>query len=200
MTHPSPAPTGGSDPLFDALEATVTSAGIRAMFALLAERLAAQQRWHALFDARLLEARATLGLPLTGELVIEPEATPASPAPLASPGSEVDARSLAACREVGWPLVEEGQVAAGWMYLRAAVTPAEMAERLAGLVARLPAQEMGAADTPAEETAQEIIHVALWEGFRCSWPATAPAMRSPPTNRPSPGCPPGGRSLQRGCW
>ena len=135
------------------------------MFGLLAERLAAQQRWHALFDARLLEARATLGLPLTGELVIEPEATPASPAPLASPGSEVDARSLAACREVGWPLVEEGQVAAGWMYLRAAVTPAEMAERLAGLVARLPAQEMGAADTPAEETAQEIIHVALWEGI-----------------------------------
>ena len=80
MTHPSPAPTGGSDPLFDALEATVTSAGIRAMFALLAERLAAQQRWHALFDARLLEARATLGLPLAGELVMEPEATPATPA------------------------------------------------------------------------------------------------------------------------
>jgi hypothetical protein len=167
MTNASPAPTGASDPLFDALESTAASAGIRAMFALLAERLAAQQRWHALFDARLLEARATLGLPLTGELVIEPEATPAtpaSPAPLASPGSEVDARSLAACREVGWPLVEEGQVAAGWMYLRAAVTPAEMAERLAGLVARLPAQEMGAADNPAEETAQEIIHVALWEG------------------------------------
>ena len=120
MTNASPAPTGASDPLFDALESTAASAGIRAMFALLAERLAAQQRWHALFDARLLEARATLGLPLTGELVIEPEATPAtpaSPAPLASPGSEVDARSLAACREVGWPLVEEGQVAAGWMYL-----------------------------------------------------------------------------------
>jgi len=138
------------------------------MFALLAERLAAQQRWHALFDARLLEARAMLDLPLAGELVMEPEdspAPPASPAPLASPRSEVDARSLAACREVGWPLVEEGQVAAGWMYLRAAVTPAEMAERLAGLVARLPAQEMGAADTAAEETAQEIIHVALWEGI-----------------------------------
>ena len=162
MTHPSPAPTGGSDPLFDALEATVTSAGIRAMFALLAERLAAQQRWHALFDARLLEARATLGLPLAGELAMEPEA---ASAPLASPRSEVDARSLAACREVGWPLVAEGQVAAGWMYLRAAVTPAEMAERLAGLVAHLPAQELGAADTPAEETAQEIIHVALWEGI-----------------------------------
>jgi hypothetical protein len=93
---------------------------------------------------------------------MEPEATPATPV---SPRSEIDARSLAACREVGWPLVEEGQVAAGWMYLRAAVTPAEMAERLAGWVARLPAQEMGAADTPAEETAQEIIHVALWEGI-----------------------------------
>ena len=135
------------------------------MFALLAERLAAQQRWHALFDARLLEARATLGLPLAGELAMEPEAASAPPASLASPRSEVDARSLAACREVGWPLVEEGQVAAGWMYLRAAVTPAEMAERLAGLVAHLPAQEMGAADTAADETAQEIIHVALWEGI-----------------------------------
>jgi len=168
MTNPSPTPTGASDPLFDALESTAASAGMPAMFALLAERLAAQQRWHALFDARLLEARAMLDLPLAGELVMEPEdspAPPASPAPLASPRSEVDARSLAACREVGWPLVEEGQVAAGWMYLRAAVTPAEMAERLAGLVARLPAQEMGAADTAAEETAQEIIHVALWEGI-----------------------------------
>ncbi|MEI7863189.1 MAG: hypothetical protein WCJ21_11180, partial [Planctomycetota bacterium] len=164
MTDSSPAPHGASDPLFDALESTATNAGLPAMFALLAERLAAQQRWHALFDARLLEARATLGLPLAGELAMEPEAASAPPASLASPRSEVDARSLAACREVGWPLVEEGQVAAGWMYLRAAVTPAEMAERLAGLVAHLPAQEMGAADTAADETAQEIIHVALWEG------------------------------------
>jgi hypothetical protein len=70
---------------------------------------------------------------------------------------------------VGWPLVDEGKVAAGWMYLRAAAEPEEVGQRLAALADRLAATAAGdaAADPDAQradETLQEIIHVGLWEG------------------------------------
>ena len=143
----------------DALQATAASRGLDAMFSELADSLAARKRWHSLFDARLMQARAALGLPLAGDSrSIPPEKQAA-----------LEARSLAACREVGWPLVEEGKVAAGWMYLRAAAEPEEVGQRLAALADRLAATAAGdaAADPDAQradETLQEIIHVGLWEG------------------------------------
>jgi hypothetical protein len=92
--------------LFDTLAAEAAR-GPADLFATLAASLIERRRWHALFDLRLLEARAALGLPLTGDL-----------GPLeATVRDALDERSLAACREVGWPLLAEGSVAAGWMYL-----------------------------------------------------------------------------------
>lgn len=76
-----------------------------------------RKRWHALFDTRLLQARFALGIAMVGDVA---QIDPAKRLLL-------DERSLEACREVGWPLVEEGHVAAGWMYLRAAAEPEEMA-------------------------------------------------------------------------
>jgi hypothetical protein len=61
---------------------------------------------------------------------------------------------------VGWPLLAEGSVAAGWMYLRAAAEPAELASKLRDLAACLPAD-----GEAAEAVHGEILHVALWEGI-----------------------------------
>ena len=135
--------------LFDTLAAEAAR-GPADLFATLAASLIERRRWHALFDLRLLEARAALGLPLTGDL-----------GPLeATVRAALDERSLAACREVGWPLLAEGSVAAGWMYLRAAAEPAELASKLRDLAACLPAD-----GEAAEAVHGEILHVALWEGI-----------------------------------
>jgi hypothetical protein len=152
------SPTGSSE-LCDALAATAATRGLEGMFAELTASLAARQRWHSLFDARLMEARAALGLPLAGDSRTIP----------AEKQAALEAKSLEACREVGWPLVAEGKVAAGWMYLRAAVEPEEMGRRMATLAERFerPAATNDAPtadDEQGDETLQEIIHVALWEG------------------------------------
>ncbi len=135
--------------LFDTL-ATDATRDTTAMLRTLAASLRERRRWHALFDLRLLEARASLGLPISGDLsMVDP-----------AHREVLDERSLAACREVGWPLLDEGAVAAGWMYLRAAAEPEAVAGKLRELAARLPAD-----DEAAETRRQEIVHVALWEGI-----------------------------------
>ncbi|MFM9198060.1 MAG: hypothetical protein ACKOWG_20430 [Planctomycetia bacterium] len=147
--------TSAPDDIFAALAATVDADGTAAMFETLAASLKARGRWHALFDLRLLEARLALGLPATGDLGDVPAAL----------RDELDERSLAACREVGWPLLDAGQVAAAWMYLRAAAAPADITERLARLAAGIMANGDVATDEAAAERLQEIVHVALWEGI-----------------------------------
>jgi hypothetical protein len=122
------------------------------MFATLAASLQRRRRWHALFDARLLEARLRLGLPAGGDLSGVPEQV----------RQQLDEASLAACREVGWPLLDEGQVAAAWLYLRAAAEPAEMAAKLADIAGRMTVPPDD--DEAAARQLQELIGVALWEG------------------------------------
>lgn len=160
MTDSSPEP----EDIFTQLAATADAAGAAAMFDTLAASLKARGRWHALFDLRLLEARIALGLPATGELRGEGAQGDISPAVR----DQLDERSLAACREAGWPLLEAGQVAAAWMYLRAAAAPAEVAEKLERLAHGLTASQENLQNLDDEETAarlQEIVHVALWEGL-----------------------------------
>lgn len=137
---------------FTALTRLHDEAGADAMFDALAASLAARRRWHALFDARLMQARVAIGLPPVGM----PGDVPAELR------DRLDERSLAACREVGWPLLDDGQVAAAWMYLRAAAEPAAVSARLATL-----AEALGTApddDDEAARTMQEIVGVVLWEG------------------------------------
>jgi len=169
-------PSDGVD-LYERLTTIAQTDGTDAMFNALAQSLRNRRRWHALFDLRLMQARTALGIPLYGDLTHLPPATRDS----------LDSHSVEACCEAGWPLVDEGRVAAGWMYLRAAVEPAEMSRRLAA-IARTIAQRtcqnhidathpsldadtlspdgMAAttADEAADQTIQEVIHVALWEG------------------------------------
>ena len=135
--------------IFATLAATAVAQGPRAMLETLAESLRERRRWHALFDLRLLQARVALSLPPTGEIGTLDETT----------RDKLDQASLAACREVGWPLLDEGHVAAGWMYLRAAAEPQEVSRLLAALASGLPED-----DEAAAARLQEIVHVALWEG------------------------------------
>jgi hypothetical protein len=144
MTHDAAA--------FQRLDAVCAAAGPEAMLEALAAALADQSRWHAVFDVRLMQARLALGLPVTGDLGAVP----------ATVRNRLDERSLAACREVGWPLLEDGQIAAAWMYLRAAADPAELAARLEKLVPPLLAAD--AADEESARRLQEIVGLALWEG------------------------------------
>jgi hypothetical protein len=164
---------GEAGPDFDRLAEACAADGPEAMLERLGASLARRGRWHALFDLRMVQARHALGLPPTGDV-----------GPLdAAVREQLDELSLAACREVGWPLLEAGQVAAAWMYLRAAAPADEVARRLAALAAQVvppPAASGQAAvgeavDTPAcdadceaddEETnrlVQEVLGVALWE-------------------------------------
>jgi len=159
MTDSAPDP----DDIFTKLSTTADAAGAAAMFDTLAESLKARGRWHALFDLRLLQARIALGLPATGDLSRRGDQGDISPACR----DQLDDRSLAACREVGWPLLEAGHVAAAWMYLRAAAAPAEVAEKLERLAHGITASHENLQNLDDEETAarlQEIVHVALWEG------------------------------------
>jgi hypothetical protein len=158
---------------FDRLAEVAAADGPEAMLERLAASLARRGRWHALFDLRMVQARHALGLPPTGDV-----------GPLDEGVRErLDELSLAACREVGWPLLEAGEVAAAWMYLRAAAPADEVARRLAALADRFVRPPTGGGqvaggepvETPAsdadgeaddEETArlvQEILGVALWE-------------------------------------
>lgn len=139
------------DDRFTDLTRTAESSGSDAMLDALAASLAARKRWHALFDARIIQARVAIGLP-----------------PVGTPGDvpmhlrdAFDTRSLAACREAGWPLLEEGQIAAGWMYLRAAAEPAEVAARLA-ILAR-PRLATAHTNEEADRVLQETLGVVLWD-------------------------------------
>ena len=137
---------------FSQLEATCRAAGPGAMLGQLTDMLTADRRWHALFDARLLEARLALGLPPAGDLgAVPPDVR-----------QRFDERTLAACREAGWPLLEEGQVAAAWMYLRAAADPGQLAAKLEVLADR--ALAVAAEDEESARRVQEILGLALWEG------------------------------------
>jgi hypothetical protein len=136
---------------FTRLERIGAAAGTDAMFEALAESLARRNRWHALFDVRLMQARVAVGLPPTGQLGDLPAAV----------RDDLDSRSLAACREVGWPLLDAGHVAAAWMYLRAAAPAGEVAARLAHLAA---GSATAGDDEQAARLADDILSVALWEG------------------------------------
>ena len=136
---------------FEHLGRLCAESGPDAMLDALAESLASRRRWHALFDARIMQARVAVGLPPVGS----PGDVPAAVR------DQLDERSLAACREAGWPLLREGQVAAAWMYLRATNDQSEVSCQLATLAAAIDAS---ATDEQTERQRQEILGVALWEG------------------------------------
>ena len=138
---------------FDELVRTRDSAGEAAMLDELAASLAARRRWHGLFDTRIIQARIAIGLPPVGA---------PGDVPLAVRDA-FDERSLAACREAGWPLIDDRQIAAGWMYLRAAADPAEVSARLSAIARPLLASAHD--ESEADRVLEEILGVVLWDAI-----------------------------------
>ena len=135
--------------LFERLTHTVDAEGVPAMLSALGEELVRDRRWHALFDLRLIEARFAQGLPVVGETGVLPAAA----------RDAFEERSRLACLEVGWPLLEEGQVASAWMYLRASAELEDVASRLEQVASTLEGRE----DDDARRLLEELVHVTLWE-------------------------------------
>lgn len=141
--------------LANTLTSLQQSDGTEAMLAELEETLRRHQRWHALFDVRVLRAREALGLPLAGPL----------PDSDTTVRGQLDEQTIAACREAGWGLLEDGQVSAGWMYLRASVAQQEVTEKLGALAEKFLAQAADDPDDDSYQPLQEIVQLALWEGL-----------------------------------
>jgi hypothetical protein len=128
---------------FDQLQADLQGDGVEAGLERLAEWFKAEKRYHELFDARLMQARRRLGLPIILTTPLEDLAEPLR--------GEVETAYLAACREAGWLLWNDSQYRQAWMYLRPLGDPPAVAAALAKV-------------EPTEENRNELIEIALHEG------------------------------------
>ena len=141
--HDTRTMTSMTSSVFEELNERFTTGGAEAAFGRLAERLREEERYHELFDARLMEGRYRLGLPviLTSGLddLEEPMRT------------RVEGAYLDACREVGQLLLDKGRIREAWMYLR----PVGDKAAVAAAIGRT---------SPSDENVEEIIEVALHEG------------------------------------
>jgi len=132
-----------SENLFETLQAVVVAGGPDAAFDQLATEMRQKLRYHDLFDARLMQARYRLGLPVISSTTLDelPEAT----------REKLEEAYLVACREVGGLLLGQKKFREAWMYLRPVGDKAAVATALE-------------AASPEDDTLEEMIEVALHEG------------------------------------
>lgn len=99
-----------TQPPFEILENANSQGGTEAVLQELASLLATQEQFHELFEARKMQLRHRLGLPLlysdSGDELAEEQRT------------QLEDGLIDACREVGMALMQRGQLRDGWMYLR----------------------------------------------------------------------------------
>jgi len=131
-----------SDELFDRIEQEVQCNGPGAALHLLADRFLAEKRFSQLFEARLMQKRLELGLPLI-------QLGPSQEIPEDKRGAYQQAM-IEAAREVGSLFLGEGDIVHAWPYFRA------IGER--GLV-----KNALAALDPAQPQADGVIDIALGE-------------------------------------
>ena len=130
-------------PIFDELESTLSCGGVEPALERLADFFRAQGRYHELFDARLMQARHALGLPIVSTTPLDDHAEPER--------SQLENAYLDACREVGRLLLDQGKVREAWVYLRPTGESAVVAEALQKI-------------EPSDENLSDLIGVALHEG------------------------------------
>lgn len=131
-----------TDTIFDELDAAVGNRGSIEALDALAERLEREEKFHELFDVRLIQARLQNGLPIVAAKSLDdlPEAQ----------RTAMEEAYLSACREIGGLLLDRGRLREGWMYLRPTGDRAQIAAALERL--------------PADEHYEAIIEIALHEG------------------------------------
>jgi len=128
---------------FDRLQDQLSQTGADAVFQALVVQLKSDKKFHELFDTLLMQTRHRLGLPVILNVALDDLAEPLR--------TQVEDAYLAACREVGTLLLEEGKLREAWMYLRPLGDKAIVAAALEK-------------SEPNEETLQDVIEIALHEG------------------------------------
>lgn len=96
-----------------------------------------------LFEALKMQIRHGLGMPVV--------ATENEARPVEELDRQLENGLVAACREVGTMLLEEGQIREGWMYMR----PTGETQRAAELIGKMPV---------TDENADDVVQVLLHEG------------------------------------
>lgn len=128
---------------FDELKTALDSGGVDALLNQLVSRLTESGKFHELFEARKMQVRHRLGLPLmysdAGDDLTDEQQV------------QLEEGLLAACREVGTALLKRGQIHSGWMYLR----PVGDKPAAAALLDQVEVDE---------DNVEEFIEVALHEG------------------------------------
>jgi hypothetical protein len=141
MSHGTPTQSHQS---FDELQALLSGQGLDAVFESLCQRLTSEKKFHELFDVLLMRSRRRLGLPVTLTTSLDDLAEPVR--------TQVEEAYLAACREVGTLLLDDGKLREAWMYLRPVGDKVLVAQALAKIA-------------PNEENLQDLIEIGLHEGI-----------------------------------
>tara|TARA_B100000809_G_C15127104_1_gene526739 strand:+ start:627 stop:1793 length:1167 start_codon:yes stop_codon:yes gene_type:complete len=128
---------------FTQLENAFQQGGTQEVLQQLADQLLQDEKYHELFEARKMEVRHRLGLPLlysdSGDELTDDQR------------DELEDGLISACREVGLALMKSGRLGEGWMYLRPA------GEKTA-------AQHILAEAEVTSENMDEFVEIALQEG------------------------------------
>src|SRR5262245_61737556 len=95
--------------VFEEIQNLVQSGNAERALAEMCNHLKAEVRFHELFDARLMHARVKHKLPVTLRGSLDELKEPLR--------SQIEEAYLGACREVGWSLLDNGQLRDAWMYL-----------------------------------------------------------------------------------
>ena len=111
-----------SDDSFDLIEQAVRSGGAKAGLDLLARKLADEKNYPLLFEARMMQTRHELGLPLV-QLGSADEIPEANPAAYEEPFTE-------SAREIGSLLLAGGEILRAWPYFLAIREPAAVVEAI----------------------------------------------------------------------
>jgi hypothetical protein len=143
--HSSAAEATPSDPEFNAIRATLQSAGPESALRQLIERLDGAGEYRPLLDALLLKARHDLGLPAIQVGSLSDLAEPVR--------SRYEERYVEAIRLVGSRFLDAGEIPTAWAYFRAIGEPEAVAAALDGFQA---------GDDP--ERLAQVIDVAFHQG------------------------------------
>jgi len=133
-----------SEQPFEELENQLTSGGIDAALETLCEQLKSENKFHELFDARLMQCRQRAGAPLARDTQLDNLSETVR--------DKIEAGYVEACREVGNLLLETGDLRQAWMYLR----PAGDEERM---------REVLAKTEPTDENLEQVVELSLHEGL-----------------------------------
>lgn len=131
--------------IFEQLQADYQTGGMQAALDRAETTLRKQQRYHELFEVLKMQARHKLGQP-----VLHQDAVSLSEAQQ----RQLEDSLLAACRDVGFCLLQAGQIQESWGYLKHLTDQDEIRQKILDIKV-------------TEENVEAIIGLLLYEGLDC---------------------------------